>query len=537
MAVTTFGAVLRFARLAYPNALVFDEVYYAKDACLYLAKGMRFCGTPAATEQSFVHPPLGKWIIAVGIRVFGFNSFGWRFMAAVFGTAMIPIAFLIGRKLFGRWGGVVTGLLVATDFLLIVQSRAAMLDIFLAFFVVLGFLFVVLERERVARMRDRGGGGLDLRWRLAAGASFGAAASVKWSGAYAFAAGGFLVIFWTVGTALAMRRAEAPGERPRAPGPLTELNFTIVAMAFPFVAVYLLSYSVWFYDHHFSFSQFQGLQSSMLQYHLHLTQKHTYASPAWKWPLLWRPVAYYFTGGAKATHILAVGNPATWWPALAAGVWMAVQAFRYPHTAEGRRIAGQGGPVRTLSLRGGFPDFSPAPPRRSSRWSYLYGVLWAPATLVILAWLVQYLPWANFSRPQFFFYMAPIVPFMMLALAAMLRDIVRGYLRESALMASCLGAALLALAALLLFVHPFGFGVDLAGQRRIVEVAGVPILVLGLALALGYSEATAIYRKALVGVYLALACGVVLYYFYPVIAAWAIPFTQWQHRMLFPTWI
>jgi dolichyl-phosphate-mannose--protein O-mannosyl transferase len=164
-------------------------------------------------------------------------------------------------------------------------------------------------------------------------------------------------------------------------------------------------------------------------------------------------------------------------------------------------------------------------------------VLWAPATLVILAWLVQYLPWVNFSRPQFFFYMAPIVPFMMLALAAMLRDIVRGYLRESALVASCLGAALLALAALLLFVHPFGFGVDLAGQRRIVEVAGVPILVLGLALALGYSEATAVYRKALVGVYLALACGVVLYYFYPVIAAWGIPFTQWQHRMLFPTWI
>ena len=164
-------------------------------------------------------------------------------------------------------------------------------------------------------------------------------------------------------------------------------------------------------------------------------------------------------------------------------------------------------------------------------------MFWAPATLVILTWLLQYLPWANFSRPQFFFYMAPIVPFMMLAMAAMLRDIVNGYLRESALVASCLGAALLALAALLLFVHSFGFGVDLAGQRRIVELAGVPILVLGLALALGYSEATAIYRKALVGLSLLLACGVDLYYFYPVIAAWAIPFAQWQHRMLFPTWI
>ena len=536
VAITTVGGVLRFARLAYPNALVFDEVYYAKDACLYLGKGMTFCGTTGPTEQSFVHPPLGKWIIAVGIKAFGFHSFGWRFMAAVFGTAMIPIAFLVGRKLFGRWGGAVTGLLVATDFLLIVQSRAAMLDIFLAFFVVLGFLFVVLERERVARMRERGGGRLDLRWRLAAGTSFGAAASVKWSGVYAFAAGGLFVAIWTVGTALAIGRSSAPGERPRAPGAVTELNSTILAMGVPFVAVYLLSYSVWFYDHHFSWSQFVALQDQMLQYHLHLTQKHVYASPAWKWPLVWRPVAYYFTGGARATHILAFGNPAVWWPALAAGVWMVVQAFRYPRTAEGRRIAAVGGGFG-MPVRESFSAFSQPPPRRASRWSSLSTVFWAPATLVILTWLLQYLPWANFSRPQFFFYMAPIVPFMMLAMAAMLRDIVKGYLRDSALVASCLGVALLALAALLLFVHSFGFGVDLAGQRRIVELAGVPILVLGLAVALGYSEATALYRKALVGLYLLLACGVDLYYFYPVIAAWAIPFAQWQHRMLFPTWI
>src|SRR5438309_358548 len=50
IAITGVGGVLRFARLAYPNALVFDEVYYAKDACLYLGKGMTFCGTTQPTE-------------------------------------------------------------------------------------------------------------------------------------------------------------------------------------------------------------------------------------------------------------------------------------------------------------------------------------------------------------------------------------------------------------------------------------------------------------------------------------------------------
>src|SRR4029077_18124891 len=117
--------------------------------------------------------------------------------------------------------------------------------IFVAFFVVLGLLFVVLERERVARMRERGSGLLDLRWRLAAGTSFGPAASVQWSGLYAFAAGALFVAVWTVGTALAIGRSSAPGERPRAPGAVTELNATILALGVPFVAVYLLSYSVW----------------------------------------------------------------------------------------------------------------------------------------------------------------------------------------------------------------------------------------------------------------------------------------------------
>lgn len=542
-AITLAGALVRFARLAYPNAFVFDEVYYAKDACLYLGHNPAFCKLTQSTEQSFVHPPLGKWIIAMGIKAFGFNAFGWRFMAAVFGTALIPVAFLIGRKLFGRFAGVATGLLVASDFLLIVQSRVAMLDIFLAFFVALGVLFVVLERNRVLRMRELGRGRLDLRWRLGAGLSFGAAASVKWSGGYPLVPAAFLVLWWTVGTALSMRREEAPGQTPRAPGPLTELNFTIIAMGIPVGLVYLLSYAVWFYDHHFDLSAFLSLQNSMLQYHLHLTQKHTYASPAWKWPILYRPVAYYFTGGAKATHILAFGNPATWWPALAAGVWMVVQSFRFPRSPEGRRLSAlssraERSPVAVSAL--GLPEFyEPAAevtePRL--RHSFFAGLVWAPTTLIVLAWLFQYLPWAAFSRPQFFFYMAPIVPFMMVALAVMLRDIVRGYLKETALVAACLGAALLGLTAFLLWVHPFGFGVDLAGQRRIVEVAGIPILALGAAMALGYSESTAALRKLLVGLYLILACVVTVYYFYPVVAAWSIPFTQWQHRMLFPTWI
>ena len=496
------GGAVRFARLAYPNAYVFDEVYYAKDACMYLGHPGSYCGVGQASEQSWVHPPLGKWIIAVGEKIFGYNSFGWRFMPAVFGTLLIGLVYLIGRRLFGRWGGAVAALLAASDFLLIVQSRTSMLDIFLTFFVALGFYFVVLERERVLKMRAAGRGKLQIRWRLAAGAAFGAAGSVKWSGFYAMAAAMALVVFWTVAAAVRIKRSQEPDSPRRAPGALTELNFSLTAMAFPALAVYLLSYVSFFVERspviglgthkRFSLSAFASLQSQMLSYHLHLTTKHTYASPAWKWPILFRPVAYYFTGGVRDRHILAFGNPATWWLALAAGLWFLYKALV----------------------------------RRD-----------VPSLAVMTLWLAQYLPWALFSRPQFFFYMAPIVPFMTLAVTGTILDIVRGYRSENVLMGSITVLAVLGLVGGLLWFHSFNLGPSLDQQRRIVEVAGIPILALGLAAVLGIAPKAAPLRKILAGAYLGIACVLALVYFYPVIAAWAIPVAQWQHRMLFPTWI
>ncbi|HMC07795.1 MAG TPA: phospholipid carrier-dependent glycosyltransferase [Actinomycetota bacterium] len=496
--VTALGAVLRFVRLSIPRELIFDEVYYARDACLYLGHRQAFCGSPTATEQSYVHPPLGKWIVAAGIRLFGYHTFGWRFMAAVFGTALVALAFVVGWKLLGRWAGAATGLLVATDFLLIVQSRVAMLDIFLAFFVVLGFLFVVFEHERVLRLRAAGGGRLDLRWRLAAGAAFGAAVAVKWSGGYALAGAGLLVLSWTVGGALALRRAELrAGAPPRAPSPLLELNATLLSMALAAVGVYLASYAVWFYDHHFSLPQFWTLHRSMLEYHLHLTAHHAYASRAWTWPLVIRPVAYYFhyfQGGAKAAHVLAFGNPATWWPALGAGAWFLYRAVRRRH---------------------------------------------GPETIVMTAWLAQYLPWITFSRPQFFFYMAPIVPFMMMALAGGLRDLVRGFRSRTPLgWAYVFFMVVLATAIALWFYNPTGHVLfTLAADRRIVEVVVLPFLLLALAALLGCSEGAAAVRRVLVLAYLVYVAGFVLWYLYPVIGAVRTPYPQWLARMLFRTWI
>ena len=82
---------------------MFDETYYVKDAYTlsHLGYEARWpdkanesfaAGDPDVylTDGSFiVHPPLGKWIIAAGMAVFGTDSaFGWRVGIAVVVVSM-----------------------------------------------------------------------------------------------------------------------------------------------------------------------------------------------------------------------------------------------------------------------------------------------------------------------------------------------------------------------------------------------------------------------------------------------------------------
>nr|MBA2273245.1 phospholipid carrier-dependent glycosyltransferase [Actinomycetota bacterium] len=79
LVVVLIGAAMRLVRVAVPAGRIFDERYYAKDACLYAKAPASLCGS--AAEITTVHPPLGKSLLAVGIKVFGYNALGWRFAA------------------------------------------------------------------------------------------------------------------------------------------------------------------------------------------------------------------------------------------------------------------------------------------------------------------------------------------------------------------------------------------------------------------------------------------------------------------------
>lgn len=408
------AAILRFPGLSTPATIVFDEAYYARDACLYTGISQEDCNAPQATEQSYVHPPLGKWLIAIGVKLFGYKAFGWRVMAAVFGTAMVPIAYLLMRKLFrDRWAAGMAGFLVALDFLLIAQSRIGMLDIFVAFFILLGFLFLAFDWDRLKLLRENAllpfpgdRPAREVEWRFAAGAAFGLALAVKWSAGFALAGGLIMALFWSASTISTEDQDQGWKKRSRRFG--REAATSALALVLVPLLVYVMSYSLWFKDNYGErhcttgsspvcasgpfgiVIAFEQLQTRMWQYHRDLRAGHTYQAQAWTWPLVARPIAYYYVGppdAEKIQHILAFANPVVWWPALASAVWLAIAGLRR----------------------------------------------WRPERFVMAAWGWQYLPWLATSiisaiwaaatdpvRPLFFFYMTPIAPFMMMSLAASL---------------------------------------------------------------------------------------------------------------------
>lgn len=387
-AVTLLAGLTRFAGLSEPDRKVFDEVYYASDGCWYAGIDYEECDLEADVERSWVHPPLGKQIIALGIDAFGNRPLGWRAAAAAAGTATVALVGVLGFLLFGSalWAGL-SALLASTEHLLFVQSRIAMLDIFLAMFVVLGFTLLVADRRRADAARERAPdprAAIVRGWRpllLLAGASFGAAVAVKWSGVLALAGAAILAVAWARTRAVGWERPLATGLRRE--GPILYVGLLVV----PFLA-YSLTWIPWLADRGFDLAELVRHHGGMAGYHLGLDTVgergqpiHPYMSSAWTWLLLLRPVAYFWQGDPSCcAEILGIGNPALFWGAL----------LFLPYLAVSWRL------------------------QRDWR-----------AGAILVPVLSQFLPWLLVARPLFLFYMTPVAPFLALGAVYAIRDLAR----------------------------------------------------------------------------------------------------------------
>ncbi|MFF2746849.1 dolichyl-phosphate-mannose--protein mannosyltransferase [Kitasatospora sp. NPDC058048] len=509
IAVALFAGLLRFWNLGHPGSFVFDETYYPKDAWSLLQQGYE--GTwpdhanadilsapqsiPLTSAPEFIaHPPLGKWVMAVGEQLFGLNPFGWRFMTALLGTVTVLMLARIGRRLFGSTLiGCTAALLMSVDGLQLVMSRVGLLDGIQMFFVLAAFGSLLIDRDHVrARLavaaetvggESVGGDAVRLGWRpwrIAAGVLLGAACAVKWNGAPILAAFGVLTVLWDQSG----RRA-AGARRPWRSMLRRDAVPAFLAMVGSAVVVYVGAWSGWLatggsgptggggYDRHWadgraglspdsvlgiplpqvpmswvpaSLRSLWHYHSQMYDFNTGLSTPHTYQSNPFAWLVDGRPVSMYWeqipygqrgctSSGGCASQILGLGTPFLWWAACFALVYLL--------------------------------------------WRWFFRRDWRSGA-VLCAVAGIYLPWFRYQeRTIFSFYMVVLVPFLCLAVAQML------------------GAML----------GPPGC----TPERRRIGAIGAGAVVL-----------------AIVGCFA---------FFYPLYTAEVIPMSSWQDRMWFTSWI
>ncbi|MCW2880908.1 MAG: Dolichyl-phosphate-mannose--protein O-mannosyl transferase-like protein, partial [Sphaerisporangium sp.] len=170
--------------------------------------------------------------------------------------------------------------------------------------------------------------------------------------------------------------------------------------------------SGWAYWVFSSLRSWVDYQTQVLNFHTGLSDHHDYQSWPWEWPLLMRPVAFYYPkdskgcGAAQCSEaVLGVGTPVIWYGAVIALI--ALIAWY----------------VASRDWRAGA---------------------------VLLAYAVGWLPWFYYAisdhRTMFLFYTAPMLPFMVLALtlaAGLLIGPARGDTTRRAVGAAVVGAFML----------------------------------------------------------------------------------------------
>lgn len=342
------------------NSTYFDEIYHARTAYEFIA---------GDSVYEWTHPPLGKVIISIGIKLFGMNPFGWRIMGTLFGIFMVPAMYILAKKLFGRtYLALFAAVLFTFDFMHFTQTRIATIDVYITFFVILMYMFMIsyLREDFYGNVKK-----LFLPLGLC-GISFGLGIASKWTGFYAGA--GLAVIFFA--NLFAHYGEYRRGEPQAAIFPKrvkTLILFCVGMFVIIPAAIYMLSYIPFLKTEGVGIAGIWKNQMDMFGYHSNLADVHDFSSPWYQWAIMYRPVWYYTSklGENIKGTISAFGNPLVW--------WVGIPAFVY-----------------TIYAAAAKKDKT--------------------AAFLSISYLAQLLPWVLVSRITYIYHYFPCVPFVVLML-------------------------------------------------------------------------------------------------------------------------
>ncbi len=359
---------------SYFNGMYFDEIYHARTA---------YENIHNLSIYEWTHPPLGKILISLGIRIFGMTPFGWRFMGALFGLLMLPVLYLFGKRIFRRMDfAFLTAALFAVDTMHFTQTRIATIDVFALFFILLMYFYMYEFLRRDYRetpfrqlMRPLGLCGL----------FFGLGVSSKWIGCYAGAGLAVLLFGFLIAEGARAYRTQK-GKEIKAYWRRTASTLGMCCVFFLAVPAltYFLSYIPYYryeaktregvYTLEKCIARLIRNQKDMYRYHSGLTEGHLCQSTWYQWPFTAKSVWFYFEKvGERYSNISSIGNPAVWWTSTIGALGLLVE-----------RALGR---VKRATI--------------------------LPVLLVAI--VANYLPWVLVPRCVFLYHFFATIPFVMIA--------------------------------------------------------------------------------------------------------------------------
>ena len=378
------GSILRFYNLGQIPWPVFDEVFYPVFAFNYLEDKNFFS----------VHPPLGSYLLSLGIYLyhllpwteaisFGINDikdinpFAFRWVSALSGVMLIYVGYKLALEIFNQRGfALLVALFLTLDGSLLVDSRFGLINIFFSLFGLMAMLFFI-----------KGIKGNSLSYFALAGFLLGAAVSVKWNG----------LGFWLSGLLLTLQffilhKYITHHRDMKEVITIFHLKALGLVFLFPF-AVYL---AFWLPDLLHNNSNLIDQHSQMISYHFENTDQksHPYSSPWYTWPMMIRPIAYFFESGAQSGSII-----------IDVELFKAIHLFPNPALNFFSLIA-----VVILSLKW-IGYLSESLGNRKIR-DELY-----LSSFILFGFYANFLPWALASRSTFIYHYQPAAIFSFFALA------------------------------------------------------------------------------------------------------------------------
>lgn len=413
-------------RISYLNSTYFDEIYFATSAYQYTE------GLPA---MEWVHPPLGKLIMALPILIFGMCTFAYRLMGTIAGILMIAVIYILAKRLFKntKWA-LFAGALMAFDNFHFAQTRMGTVDSFLVLFIMLAVLFMkdYMDLDKDAPFKQK------RKKLLLSGIFIGCAIATKWTGLYA-GLGLAIVLFVHLFKQYEDKRKTKINNKKMTTyiafglGLLALLPITIyyismatvpskatiftliyyILLIFIFlilmiknliakdkkliklflvcilsfiiipIVIYILSYMLFPNVVNYADNSISGIAhqiKDMYHYHSTLTATHPFQSTWYEWPIMYRPVWLYFgnVGGNIVSTIVGIGNPFIWWFGIIAAIATAIRAF----------------------IKKESENF-----------------------FIIVFILCSYIPYIFIGRAMFMYHYFPTLPFVMLAIVSFMKYI------------------------------------------------------------------------------------------------------------------